>query len=124
MSDMTSQHNRITEIDRLIGKKIYELRLGHGMSRKKLGKKLNVTHQQVMKYEKGHNRVSAGKLFLIANVLQADILYFYEDLEAEKPMITKHQRMCLEISRNFMQITAPNHQAAINSLVKELATNK
>jgi len=121
---MTSQHNRITEIDRLIGKKIYELRLGHGMSRKELGKKLNVTHQQVMKYEKGHNRVSAGKLFLIANVLQADILYFYEDLEAEKPMITKHQRMCLEISRNFMQITTPNHQAAINSLVKELTTNK
>ena len=50
-----------------------------------------------------------------------DILYFYEDLEAENPMITQHQRMCLEISRNFMQITAPSHQAAINSLVKSLS---
>lgn len=121
---MTSQHKRITEIDKSIGKKIYELRLGHGMARKELGKKLNVTHQQVMKYEKGENRVSAGKLFLIADVLQADILYFYKDLEAENPMITQHQRMCLEISRNFMQITTPNHQGAISNLVKQLAKTK
>ena len=118
---MTSQHNRITEIDKLIGNKIYQLRLGHGMSRRELGEKLDVTHQQVAKYERGHNRVSAGKLFLIAKVLQVDVLYFYEDLEAEKSMITQHQRMCLEISRNFMQITAPSHQAAINSLVKSLS---
>ena len=121
---MARKNNYIQKVDKFIGGKIYSLRLAKGLSRKQLSKVIGVTHQQLQKYEKGANRISVGRLVLIAKALSKEVSYFYEDLEAEKPMITNHQRMCLEISRNFMQITIPNHQAAIHSLVKELATNE
>jgi transcriptional regulator with XRE-family HTH domain len=49
------------------------------MSQEDLARALNITFQQVQKYEKGANRVSAGRLLQIAQVLLVPIQYFYED---------------------------------------------
>lgn len=119
---MSRRSQEISDIDKHIGKKIYNLRLAQGMSRQELGEKIGVTHQQCQKYEKGTNRVSAGRLALIAKVLNKDISYFYEDIN-QKPtaMNTHHQRMCMEVARNFMKIKNSVYQDAVNTLVKTLA---
>jgi transcriptional regulator with XRE-family HTH domain len=112
-----------TSVDRYVGERIYSLRLAHGLSRAQLSKLIGVTHQQVEKYEKGRNRIYVSRLLLIAKALSKDISYFVEGLESDdnKPVVTQHQRMCIEVSRNFMRIENPDHQAAVNTLIKSLA---
>ena len=119
---MARKNNFIEEIGKNIGKKIQFLRTSLGLSREHLAEKIGVSHQQLMKYEHGTNRLSVGRLVLIANALSKDISYFYEDfIGTQTPVISTQQRICLELSKNFMKIGSPEHQTAVNSLVKSLA---
>lgn len=118
---MTRKNDYIKSVDRIIGKKICSLRLCKGLSRKQLSEVIDVTHQQLQKYEKGTNRISIGRLALIAKALDQNLEYFYADLENDKePNLTHHQRMCMEVSRNFMKISSKEHQSAVNTLIKSL----
>lgn len=119
---MARKNQYIMEIDKFIGNKIYSLRLAKGLSRQQLSKVIDVTHQQLQKYEKGTNRISVGRLVLIAKALGKEVSYFYEGVDAQnkEEMMTQHQRMCIEVSRNFMKIQSPEHQNAVNTLVKSL----
>ena len=119
---MARRNDYIQEIDKFIGGKIYSLRLAKGLSRQQLSEVVGVTHQQLQKYEKGTNRISVGRLVLIAKALEKGINYFYEGLElmGQEPILTQHQRMCIEVSRNFMKIQSTEHQNAVNTLVKSL----
>src|SRR5262245_57707382 len=67
--------------DSEIAKRVRALRLQRGLSQTDLGDVLGVTFQQVQKYERGTNRISAGRLFRIADVLDVPVAFFYEDLE-------------------------------------------
>ncbi|GAB4163110.1 MAG: helix-turn-helix transcriptional regulator [Rickettsiaceae bacterium] len=120
---MARKNDYIVEVDRYIGSKIYSLRLAQGFSRQQLAQTIGVTHQQLQKYEKGTNRISVGRLVLIAKALSKDVSYFYEGLETKQhePVVTQHQRMCIEVSRNFMKIESSEHQNAVNTLIKSLA---
>jgi transcriptional regulator with XRE-family HTH domain len=117
----------IEQIDRYIGSKVQELRLAHGMSRQELGTHIEVTHQQLQKYEMGINRISAGRLALLAKYLNTSVASFYEGLDSQLVAeesdidLNQNQRMCIEVSRNFMRIKNPEHKDAINSLVRILA---
>ena len=76
-----------------------------GLTQQQLAEMIGVTYQQAHKYERGINRVSAGRLFEIARVLNAPITYFYDGVGEEQPRpATPHQRMLLEIARNFGEI--------------------
>lgn len=68
-------------IDRLVGNQIRMRRRDLGMSQERLAEHLGLTFQQVQKYERGHNRVSASKLFQIAEALETDISYFFKGAE-------------------------------------------
>ena len=120
----------IEQIDRYIGSKIQELRLAHGMSRQDLGDLIEVTHQQLQKYEMGINRVSAGRLAFIAKYLNTSVATFYEGLDSSLKAsesdidLNQSQRMCIEVSRNFMRIKNPEHKEAVNSLVRILARSE
>jgi transcriptional regulator with XRE-family HTH domain len=119
---MARKSEDIDVINNVIGIKIFELRIAMGMSRQELGEKIGVTHQQMQKYEKGTNRVSAGRLCLIAKVLDKPVEYFYEVVgDKNRPVKTQHQRMCIEVARNFMRIKKSHHQDVISSLVRSLA---
>ena len=125
---MARKIDYIDQIDKHIGAKIQELRLASGMSRQQLGEKIEVTHQQLQKYEKGTNRVSAGRLAIIAKFLKKPVQYFYEDLSQNSevnnentPDMSQHQRMCIEVSRNFMRIKSAEYKDAVNTLVRTLA---
>jgi transcriptional regulator with XRE-family HTH domain len=120
---MARKNDYIAKIDKFIGEKIYSLRLGKGLSRQQLAEVIGVTHQQLQKYEKGTNRISAGRLVLIATALDKTPEFFYagfdEDTAAPEEN-TMHQRMCIEVSRNFMKLRNSDHQNAINSLLRSL----
>ena len=69
-------------VDQHVGRQIRELRRRLHVSQEKLAETLGLTFQQVQKYEKGANRVSASKLFEVAGALQVDIGYFFQGLNA------------------------------------------
>jgi transcriptional regulator with XRE-family HTH domain len=60
-----------------IAKRVRALRLQRGLSQAELGGALDVTFQQVQKYETGTNRISAGRLQQVAEVLDVPVTYFY-----------------------------------------------
>lgn len=69
-----------SEVDRHIGNRMRARRVLIGMSQEKLGEALGLTFQQVQKYEKGANRVGAGRLPTIGKILGVSVSYFYEGL--------------------------------------------
>jgi len=109
-------------IDDHVGARIRERRIMLGLTQQQLAEMIGVTYQQAHKYERGINRVSAGRLFEIAKALSAPISYFYEGVGQEGPrQATPHQRMLLEIARNFAEITNEKHQEAVSQLARALA---
>lgn len=66
------------EIDQYVGKRLRLRRNILRLSQEQLAKKLDLTFQQVQKYEKGANRVGAGRLYIIASVLGVDCNYFFD----------------------------------------------
>jgi transcriptional regulator with XRE-family HTH domain len=110
-------------IDDHVGSRIRERRIMLGLTQQQLAEMIGVTYQQAHKYERGINRVSAGRLFEIARALSAPITYFYERVGEEAPrQITPHQRMLLEIARNFAEIRNEKHQEAMSQLARALAS--
>ncbi len=76
----TDTLNEASPIDRHVGARIRMRRKILGVSQEKLADSLGLTFQQVQKYEKGANRVSASKLYEIAAALQTQVAYFFEGL--------------------------------------------
>lgn len=70
-------------IDIHVGKRIKLRRTLLHISQEQLAGDIGVTFQQVQKYESGHNRVSASRLFDISRVLNCPIAYFFEDIGPE-----------------------------------------
>ena len=71
-------------IDAHVGSRVRLRRMLIGMSQEKLGDALNLTFQQVQKYEKGANRIGAGRLFRIAQLLGVSIQFFFDDAPGER----------------------------------------
>lgn len=114
--------NRATATDRHVGLRIRERRIMLGLSQQQMAELIGVTYQQAHKYEKGINRISAGRLYEIAQVLGLAVGYFYEGLDTQRiPDLTQRQRMCLELARNFTAIGNEHHQAALAQLARALA---
>ena len=119
---MARKNEFTVRVDAIIGMKIHELRISMGLSRQQLAAKIGVTHQQLQKYEKATNRIAEGRLAAIAQALRKPVAYFCEDIEGDSDLLpTQHQRMCIEVSRNFLQIKNPTHQVAVNNLINVLA---
>lgn len=65
-------------VDVHVGKRLRLRRSLLGMSQEKLAESIGLTFQQIQKYEKGTNRISASRLFQFSKILQIPISYFYE----------------------------------------------
>jgi transcriptional regulator with XRE-family HTH domain len=110
-------------IDNYVGGRIRERRIMLGLTQQQLAVMIGVTYQQAHKYERGINRVSAGRLFEIGRALSVPITYFYEGIGEEGPrQIMPHQRMQLEIARNFAEIRNEKHQEAVSQVARALAS--
>lgn len=67
-------------IDIHVGRRVRQRRKTLGVTQERLAEDLGLTFQQVQKYERGANRVSASKLYEIAKSLRTSIAYFFEGL--------------------------------------------
>lgn len=114
--------NRANDTDRHVGARIRERRIMLGLSQQQMADLIGVTYQQAHKYERGINRISAGRLYEIAQVLGVPVSYFFEGLDNQRaPDLTARQRMCLELARNFSAIQNERHQEALSQMARALA---
>lgn len=124
-------------IDAQVGNRVRLRRMLIGMSQEKLGESLNLTFQQVQKYEKGVNRIGAGRLYHVARILGVPITYFYEDVasdhgapglaeDAANPPVISFLASPdgLQLSLAFMRIKDPNVRKRVIDLVKSLADDE
>ena len=95
----------------------------NGLTQQGLADLIGVTYQQAHKYENGVNRIAAGRLYTIAQVLGVDVGYFFEGLQSAAPgEPSLQQRVFLDLARNFRSIRKRKHQEAICLLARILAT--
>ena len=114
--------SRAQDIDRHVGARMRERRIMLGLTQQQMAELIGVTYQQAHKYEKGINRVAAGRLYQMARVLGVDIGYFFEGLHENGAFhASPQQRMLLELARNFIGISTRKHQEAICSLARALS---
>ena len=120
-------------VDLHVGSRIRMRRKILGVSQERLADSLGLTFQQVQKYERGSNRVSASKLYEIAGALQAQVSYFFEGLadpavaegEAEPTEQFVHEFLMtpegLELANLFPKITRARVRRRILDLVRSMA---
>jgi transcriptional regulator with XRE-family HTH domain len=119
-------------VDRHVGLRIRMRRKELGLSQERLAQALGLTFQQVQKYERAANRVSASKLWAIARVLKAPVAYFYEGIAdgddesgdgfpngaSQDYMLTSEG---LELAATFLRIPRSNLRRKLLELVRVLA---
>lgn len=82
------------DIDRLVGSNMRALRLERNLTLQELGDQLGISHQQLQKYETGMNRISAGMLPRLANLLGIEMTELFVDAkEAERSPMSKTERL-------------------------------
>lgn len=75
-----NSNTKIDSIDLYVSKRLKMRRVILGLSQKKLAEAVDVSIQQIQKYEKSTNRISSGKLYSLANLLKVPISYFFENV--------------------------------------------
>lgn len=119
---MPRTNSRIGEADRAVAARIRMRRKELGLTQLQFAELIGVTYQQGHKYEKGQNRVAAGRLLAIANALGVSVDYFYADLTGGKPFRpTPEQKLMLELAANFVLIKGRRKQEAVCTMVRALA---
>ncbi len=125
-------------VDAHVGHRVRLRRMLMGMSQEKLGELLGLTFQQVQKYEKGVNRIGAGRLFEIAGILSVPVSFFYEDAVGGRgaaPGFAEDEDHApvmefissgegLQLTLAFMRIKDPKVRRRILELVRELAEDE
>jgi transcriptional regulator with XRE-family HTH domain len=116
-------------IDIEVGQRIRIQRLAAGLSQSELADRIGVTFQQVQKYEKGANRVGAGRLTQIANVLNVPVSSFFEGRETidrvarqglEAPLAALAQPYAYRLLRAYTAIADPELRRTIVEFVEQL----
>lgn len=124
----------VNPIDGQVGNRLRVRRVTMGMSQEKLGERVGLTFQQIQKYEKGANRIGAGRLFELAHILGVPVNYFYDDVLDQispegGPQESAHAHVMeflasnegVQLSLAFMAIKDSKVRRRILDLVKALA---
>ena len=85
-----------------LGNKLKLRRLALGLTQTKVAKAINVTFQQIQKYEKGTNGVSSIRLLQLSNYLKVPINYFFEDFPDYQINIDKSKEGHMNVNYNFL----------------------
>jgi len=131
----TSTHRktkgRPDRIDVYVGSRMRERRAILGLSQEKLADVANVTFQQVQKYEKGTNRMSASRLYTFAKFLDVSINYFYVGMDGEEqPACENHEQIpenimkdpkARKLLRAYCELRTDKSKAAIVDIVVAVA---
>ncbi len=121
-------------IDRHVGRRVRMRRVMLGLSQTTLGNAVGVTFQQLQKYEKGSNRISASRLTQIANVLKVVPTFFFENALGKKIInfdIASAEAITdflattdgLSLARSFTKLRDAKLRRTIVALVEDVANN-
>jgi transcriptional regulator with XRE-family HTH domain len=132
MSESSDAERHPNPVDLHVGARIRMRRKILGVSQERLAEDLGLTFQQIQKYERGANRVSASKLYEIAKSLQSSVAYFFEGLadttgegvaEGGEPYVHDFLMTSegLELAGLFPKITRPKVRRRILELVRSMA---
>jgi len=117
-------------IDKYFGDRLRARRVMLNMTQDDLGKSLGISFQQIQKYEKGTNRISAALMVPLAKILDVDIGYFYDEIpktkrsgEIETPTLTElaltlHGRRLIDA---FLSLKNDKMRGAVADLAHVLA---
>ena len=114
----------------MVGNRVRIRRMLIGMSQERLGDLLGLTFQQVQKYEKGINRIGAGRLFEISRILDVPIDFFYDGVSSSVEGFAENGAPVMEfvssseglqLSLAFMKIKDPKVRKRVLELVKSLS---
>jgi len=126
-------------VDIHVGQRIKLRRTLMGMTQGKLGEAIGLTFQQLQKYERGANRVSASKLWQMSEVLDVPVSFFFDDMpervkeafsgyeglsaesDVQEEHLTLHRRQSLSLVRVFGKVQDPTLRKKIISLVDAIA---
>ena len=120
-------------VDIAVGQQIKIARLNAGLSQTSLADEIGVTFQQVQKYEKGVNRVGAGRLTSIAKALGMSVSSFFDEQNIDASKVKHGRRPPLELISEplghrllyaFAEITERDVQRAIVELVEQIVGTK
>jgi transcriptional regulator with XRE-family HTH domain len=89
---------RAQDADRHVGARMRERRIMLGLTQQQMAELIGVTYQQAHKYEKGINRVAAGRLYSIAQGLGVEVSYFFEGLDTAGRFVPSPSNACFSIS--------------------------
>jgi transcriptional regulator with XRE-family HTH domain len=113
---------RTQDVDRHVGARMRQRRVLLGLTQPQIADLIGVTYQQAHKYEKGMNRIAAGRLYTIAQALGVEVGYFFEGLQSPDHFVpTPQQRMILDLARHYLNIPEPRHREAIVAIARALA---
>jgi transcriptional regulator with XRE-family HTH domain len=126
-------------IDKHVGSRVRMRRMMLNMSQERLGDALDLTFQQVQKYEKGTNRIGASRLQQIADILQVAVEFFFEGAphasggsraegfaDAPSPAYVADFLASsdgLALTKAFMLISDPKLRRRIVDLIEQIATS-
>jgi len=104
-------------VDVHVGKRIRERRVSLGMSQAKLGEYLGLTFQQIQKYERGANRISASKLWALSNLFKVSVEWFFDGLgkagKGQKDVMTRPEARQLARYYSACPKSTRNHLRAL-----------
>tara|TARA_B100000575_G_scaffold267816_1_gene246208 strand:- start:50 stop:415 length:366 start_codon:yes stop_codon:yes gene_type:complete len=103
-----------------LGRKLRMRRLSLGLTQTKVAQAINVTFQQIQKYEKGTNGVSSNRLMQLSQFLKVPIIYFFEDYKEFKDVIpgetTNEDLNYSFLSRTFLSLSKSQKEKIIQIL--------
>ena len=85
-----------------LGSKLRMRRLSLGLTQTKVAQAINVTFQQIQKYEKGTNGVSSIRLLQLSNYLKVPIIYFFEDFSEYLVNLERSKEGHMNVNYNFL----------------------
>ena len=99
-------------IDVQVGNRVRIRRMLIGMSQERLGDLLGLTFQQIQKYEKGINRIGAGRLYEVARILDVPVNFFYGGVATELPPDANETEVSVPPVMEFVS-SGEGHQLAM-----------
>lgn len=125
MTDLENTTLSASEVDRLVGDRIRRRRILMGLTQDQLGESLGISYQQIQKYETGANRVSAGRLYLIAARLEVSPGWFFDPVKSDASSDDFDElgssRLLMEFVRSFARIKDERLKTVLVSLVRAMA---
>ncbi len=110
-----------------VGRRMRICRIEREMSQLELATALGLTFQQVQKYERGRNRIGAGRLKRVAEILEVPITYFFANDQEAKPLPdasgAADDARSVRLLRAYARITSPALKGALLDLTENLAAS-